>query len=180
MIRHTVILSTLFSLAAPVAFGASIAEDMRKSWSQQKAILVRTVDAMPEESFDSKPTPEQHTFGERVLHISGANGFLLGFADPQAPRPDISKMNFKTFGQTASTKAEILSALEESFDRGIAAMEGWDDDAILEEVTGPPWVGKVTRAGLITFVLNHNMDIYGQLVVYLRLEGVTPPASRRR
>ena len=130
----------------------------------------------------STPSPRRskHTFGERVLHISGANGFLLGFSDPEAPRPDISKMEFKTFGQTASTKAEILAALEESFDRGIAALEEWDDDAMLEEVTGPPWVGKVTRAGLITFVLNHNMDIYGQLVVYLRLEGVTPPASRGR
>ena len=152
MLRRTLILMTLATLIAPAAFGASLADDMRKSWSQQKALLVRTVEAMPEDSFDSKPTPEQHTFGERVLHISGANGFLLGFSDPQAPRPDISKMDFKTFGQTASTKPEILAALEESFDRGIAAMEEWDDDAMLEEVTGPPWVRVITviDGGLIT------------------------------
>jgi hypothetical protein len=50
---------------------------------------------------------------------------------------------------------------------------------MLEEVQGPPWVGKVTRAGMVNFILGHTMDIYGQMVVYLRLQGVVPPLSRR-
>ncbi len=50
---------------------------------------------------------------------------------------------------------------------------------MLEEVQGPPWVGKVTRAAMVNFILGHTMDIYGQMVVYLRLQGVTPPASAR-
>ena len=180
MFRPTVILLALLTLVAPVAFGASLASDLRKGWGTQGALLLRTGDAMPKESFDSKPTSAQRTFGEQILHISGANRFLLGFADPQTPRPEISRIDFSTFGQKASGKAEILAALKSSFDRGVAALEGWDDDAVLDEVEGPPWVGKVTRAGLITRILNHNMDIYGQIVVYLRLEGITPPASRQR
>jgi uncharacterized damage-inducible protein DinB len=92
---------------------------------------------------------------------------------------EVSLANLATFGLEASTKAEYLAALEQSFDNGIAALADFSDDDMLEEVQGPPWVGKVTRAAMVHFILGHTMDIYGQMVVYLRLEGVVPPASRR-
>ncbi len=72
---------------------------------------------------------------------------------------------------------ELPITLPENFQRD--AYFHFEAEAMLEEVQGPPWVGRVTRAAMVTFILGHNMDLYGQMVVYLRLEGVVPPASRR-
>ncbi len=179
MLRRTLgILIACLALSSTV-HAASLAGDLQKSWAQQKGLLVRTVDAMPEASFGFKPTPAQRTFGEQVLHIAGANSFLMGFSGAMAKGSKVDLSNLSTFGLEAETKAEILAALAVSFDHGTAALAEFDDDAMLEEVQGPPWVGKVTRAAMINFILGHNMDIYGQIVVYLRLQGVTPPASQR-
>ena len=179
MFRRTITTVALLSCVSSVAFGASLAADLQKSWAQQKALLTRTVEAMPEESFSFKPTDAQRTFGEQVLHIAGANSFLLRFTGTTAEGLEVNLSNLSTFGLEASTKAEILETLGRSFDHGIEALGGFDDDAMLEEVQGPPWVGKVTRAAMVNFILGHTMDIYGQIVVYLRLQGVTPPASAR-
>ncbi len=174
------VLSALcLSIAASPAVAASLAADLQKNWAQQKAMLTAAADAMPEESFGFKPTPEQRTFGEQILHISGANSFLMRFTGTEAELVEVSLSNLATFGLEASTKAEFLAALEKSFDNGIAALGEFSDDDMLEEVQGPPWVGKVTRAGMVNFILGHTMDIYGQMVVYLRLQGIVPPASRR-
>ena len=180
MIRRTITAVAFLSCVSSVAFGASLAADLQKTWGQQKAMLMRTVAAMPEESFSFKPTPAQRTFGEQALHVAGANSFLMGFTGAKAELAKVDLSNLSTFGLKASTKAEILAALERSFDDGMTALAEFDDDAMLEEVQGPPWVGKVTRAGMVNFILGHTMDIYGQIVVYLRLEGVTPPLSAGR
>ena len=179
MLRRCLTTVIALSFVSSVTFAASLAADLQKSWAGQKALLVRAVEAMPEASFDFKPTPAQRTFGEQVLHISGANSFLMGFTGAETKGAEVSMSNLATFGLEATTKAEYVAALERSFDDGAKALAEFDDDAMLAEVQGPPWVGKVTRAGMINFILTHTMDIYGQLVVYLRLEGVTPPASQR-
>ena len=163
-----------------VAGAASLAADMQKSWAQQHRLIVATVQAMPEESFSFKPTEAQRTFGEQVLHIAGANSFLMGFVGANVEGPEVDRTNLKTFGLEATSKDDFIARLDASFEHGKAALAEFSDDDLLAEVTGPPWVGKVTRAGMVQFILGHNMDIYGQLVVYLRLEGVTPPASRGR
>ena len=48
-----------------------------------------------------------------------------------------------------------------------------------QAVMGPRFIGQATRARIANFAMTHTMDIYGQMVVYLRLNGVVPPASRR-
>ena len=50
---------------------------------------------------------------------------------------------------------------------------------MLETIAGPRFLGNVTRVRMAYFTLSHAMDIYGQMAVYLRLNGVVPPASRR-
>lgn len=180
MLARTLSTLTALLFATSAAQGASLADDLRKTWGQQKQMLQMMAAAMPEESFGSKPTPEQRSFGEQILHIAGANSFLMGFTGTDVDLPDVDTSNLSTFGIEAASKDEILAALERSFEIGAKALAGFDDDAMLEEVQGPPWVGKVTRAGMVNFILGHNMDIYGQMAVYLRLEGVVPPLSRGR
>ena len=175
----TLAFALVAGLVSQAAFSASISADLQKVWGQQRGMIKMTADAMAEESFGFKPTPEQRSFGEQVLHIAGANSFLMGFTGTSVELPAVDTSNLATFGIDATSKADILAALDRSFEIGAAALAAFDDDAMLEEVQGPPWVGKVTRAAMVSFIFGHNMDIYGQMAVYLRLEGVTPPLSRR-
>ena len=72
-----------------------------------------------------------------------------------------------------TTKAEIVQALKDSFIKAHAFVDGiTPENAFVTMPNGN------TRGGLAAFGLAHMMDHYGQLVVYLRMNGIVPPASR--
>ena len=77
------------------------------------------------------------------------------------------------------TKEEILNALDDSYAFGEAAIAEFPEQALVASIAGPRWIGQATRAKMIYYTLGHTQDIYGQMVVYLRLNGLTPPASQR-
>ena len=180
-IRHIAELAGVIgalAFSAGALQAASLKADLEKTVAEQRQLMIAVVEAMPETSFDSRPTPEQRTFRDAVLHIAGANSFLTSFTGAQAKGPAVQMDKYQTtFGLTAKTKAEVLAALAAGYDHLEATLQEFDDEAMLAEVQGPPWVGKVTRASMFNYLLSHNHNIYGQMVVYLRLEGVTPPAS---
>jgi hypothetical protein len=84
-----------------------------------------------------------------------------------------------TIGLKATSKADILQALSSSFDYGEAALKEFTDATLGQTVKGPRWIGDATRAKMVYFTMGHTQDIYGQMAVYLRLNGIVPPASRR-
>jgi uncharacterized damage-inducible protein DinB len=78
----------------------------------------------------------------------------------------------------ARQKADVMTALQQSFDYGEALVKEFNDQQLLERVMAPRFMGPTaSRVRIIYFSLIHTEDIYGQMVVYLRLNGVTPPAS---
>jgi uncharacterized damage-inducible protein DinB len=82
----------------------------------------------------------------------------------------------------ATAKAEILKALADSFDYGTAALKEQTDQTMVAAATSTPFdrfMGPSTKVRVVYYVIGHTWDIYGQMVVYLRLNGVTPPASQR-
>ena len=87
--------------------------------------------------------------------------------------------DFKVFGLSATSKADVLQALSDGYDYGIAVLREFSEEQLLETIVGPRYMGNATRVKMAYFALSHAMDIYGQMAVYLRLNGVTPPASRR-
>ena len=62
---------------------------------------------------------------------------------------------------------------------GERLLKEFSDAALTETVNGPPWMGPSTRVRMIYDAISHCQDIYGQMAVYLRLNGIVPPASRR-
>ena len=78
----------------------------------------------------------------------------------------------------ARTHSPALQATSGWYDYGIAVLQEFSDEQLLETIAGPRYMGNVTRVKMAYFTLSHAMDIYGQMAVYLRLNGVTPPASR--
>jgi uncharacterized damage-inducible protein DinB len=166
-------------VSRPAAQGPSLASDMLKDWKAQKETMLRIADAMPEDKFGFKPTPPQRTYGEQILHVAGANIMLMRFLGAKAGGPAINATDLATFGLKASTKADFLRLLGESFDYGEAVLMEFTDETLTGVVKGPPWIGQTTRARMAWFTMGHVQDIYGQMAVYLRLNGVVPPASRR-
>jgi len=76
------------------------------------------------------------------------------------------------------TKAEILTYLKESFAYVHKAVLTINDKNLVEPLKSPFGEGTVTRLSLATSVAAHGSDHYGQMVVYLRMNGIVPPASR--
>jgi hypothetical protein len=153
------------------AQSVTVASDMLKEWTQQESTMVAIADAMPDDKFGYKSTPPQRSYGEQVMHVVQVNQALLGTLGGKTPTPSI---NMK-----ASSKADIMQALRQSYDYGEALFKEFNDAAWTQAVMGPRFMGAATRVRIANFDMTHTMDIYGQMVVYLRLNNIVPPASRK-
>ena len=142
-------------------------------------MMMAIAEAMPEETYGFKPTEAQRTYAEQILHIAGANVFLMQHVGGAAPAPEVDTCDLKVFGLPATSKAQVLQALSDGYDYGISVIQEFSEEELLETIAGPRFLGNVTRVRMAYFTLSHAMDIYGQMAVYLRLNGVVPPASRR-
>jgi hypothetical protein len=139
--------------------------------------VVGAADAMPADKYDFVPpaTPGDfkgvRSFGSQVKHLAEANyEFFQGWNVPGAVDP-------KTI-ETLKTKDDIMKALRDSYTFAHAAISTITPENAFEAMPGPP-KGKATRVSLATFCLAHSMDHYGQLVEYLRMNSIIPPASRK-
>jgi uncharacterized damage-inducible protein DinB len=155
---------------APAAAESAVRTELIQDWEGQKQTLVNIANAMPEEMWGFKPTPAQRTYGEQVMHIAEVNVQLLGLVGGSATPPTFA-------ANAAATKAASVQALEQSYDYAIALLNGLTDAQVVETVDAA-FMGQSTRARVFWFLLSHSMDTYGQMAVYLRLNGVVPPASR--
>ncbi len=111
--------------------------------------------------------------------MAGANIMLMKFLGGKTSAPPITDKDLSTFGLKATSKADILQALKQSYEFGDAVLQEFSDEALVQTIKGPPWIGEATRAKMVYYTMGHTLDIYGQMVVYLRLNGIVPPASRR-
>ena len=156
----------------PAAQTVSIQAEMLKDWADLKATMDTIAGAMPEDKFTFKSTPAQRDYGQQVLHIAQINVRLLGLVGAKAAAPAID--------MKATAKADILRAMDQSFDYGTAILKEHTDQTLMQGAAMPPgFLGPSTRARMFTFLIGHTWDIYGQMAVYLRLNGVVPPASVR-
>ena len=155
----------------PAAQSANLNAELLKDWTDQKTMMMKIADAMPEEKFSYKSTPAQRDYGQQIMHVATGNmmylRFLGGAAAPSA------------FNRTATSKAEILQALATSFDFGEALLREQSDQSVLQIVQTNQFLGPSSKARVIYFLIGHTWDIYGQMAVYLRLNGIVPPRSDR-
>ena len=164
------VFAALVMMRSPAFAQATIHGDLMKDWASQKDTIVKIAGAMPEDKFGFKPTPAQRSYGEQVLHIAQVNMMLLATLGAKTPAPTV---NLK-----ATTKADMIKAMADSFDYGTAIVKELDNKTIQDTVQAM-FLGPSTRARIAFFLISHTQDIYGQMAVYLRLNGVVPPASQR-
>jgi hypothetical protein len=132
--------------------------------------------AMPEEKWSFKPTrgafTDVRTFGEQVKHVACANEAWAKKLCGETP-PD----HCDTRGPSpARTKADILAYLHESFVMMGGEIAKSKLDNLMTPMKGPS--AGDNRLEVLNSALWHMSDHYGQLVEYLRMNGIVPPASR--
>lgn len=141
--------------------------------------LMGVVQAMPADKFNFAPSSSAmpgakfdgvRTFGQQALHLAGANYyFFMSFGGPK-PTVDMKAMN------NLKSKDEIVAALKASF---VYAHQAIATITPANAYTGIDGVdGMHTRATVASFAVAHGYDHYGQMVEYLRMNGVLPPGSK--
>lgn len=151
---------------------SSLSCEIQNDWTRNNVMLYGVADAMPADKFGYKPTPAQQSFGERVMHVVAIDMSLLATIGAKTPPPAINIQ--------ATAKPDVLAALRQHAEYGIAVLKEFTDQTLLDQVASPWFMGpKSSRQRIVYFLMTHNQDTYGQLVVYLRLNGITPPLSRQ-
>ena len=164
------------AVAAPSVFAQSTSPSLVKelvaTWQRAATDIIDVAEAMPEEKYAYKPTPEISTFRDQLVHVAGiAQRFI-----------DSAKGTKSESGEShkAMTKAEVIGLLKQTFQTGQEMLGSLTDAQLLEQVKFPFGNRMVTRftfwQGPLYQVRNH----HGQLVVYLRLNGIVPPTTARR
>jgi uncharacterized damage-inducible protein DinB len=153
-----------------------LARDILTQWNQAGQKLLGMAQDFPEDKLDYRPTPQVRTFAEQVLHATAATAVFAGLAQGIKPTSfdEVEKPSREKF----KTRAQIVEYIQKTFADGATLIQKYGDKGLLELVDSPFGNDKMTRASAFTFAIGHLYDHYGQCVVYYRLNGLVPPASR--
>jgi len=180
MVKFAVAVALAFSMLITTTPASAEPDPMAATVTQWFAMIerdfVRLADALPADRYDFAPTAGQfkgvRTFAEQVKHVACANVAFFNEVEHKTP-PE----NCEAGGpDPAKTKPELVKYLRESFAYARRVMERLTPANAMDPVEGP-YGGKTTRLGVSTLAVWHATDHYGQLVVYLRMNGIVPPAS---
>lgn len=140
-------------------------------YTNVKQDILRSADKVPEDKFAFKPTDGVRTMGQLFAHVADGQYEFCGGA--------VSDREQKNIEQTAKTKADIVAALKTAFAYCDNIYANMTDAKAMELMPGFGG-SKLTRLSLLDFNVTHTMEHYGNLVTYMRIEGIVPPSSEAR
>ena len=182
-----VVMGIAFALASagrgsaqqPAPATPTAASEVDREVTSIEKLVLDAAEAMPEEKYNFSPESLKlagsdykgvRTFATELKHIAASNYFIwTGVTGDKVP--DGLQSNGS---DTMKSKAEIIQFVRESFALGHRAAGTLTAGNIVEPIRN----GKTTRLYLATFGVAHAYDHYGQMIEYLRMNGITPPASR--
>ncbi len=144
-----------------------------KMLSGEEGEIVSLAEAMPADKFNFAPAASMgkfdgvRTFSDQIKHLTTTNyNFFKGFGVAGGKsRADIDKL---------ASRDEILAALKDSYAYAHKAIATITPENAFLDMDGKG----TTRVGMAAYSLEHGNDHYGQMVEYLRMNGLVPPASR--
>ena len=149
----------------------SQAKELAATFQRAVTELLDVAEVMPADKYGYKPAPEVQSFGDQLVHVAGiVQRFIYTAKGTKTEAPHHGAM----------AKPEVVALLKKTFQGAQEMMAPLTDAQLLEPVKFPFGDRTVTRAtfwqGPLFQIRNH----YGQLVVYLRMNGIVPPTSARR
>jgi hypothetical protein len=158
----------------------SLASTVDRAIGNVEKQVVDAAEAMPEDKFNFSPESLNipgaeykgvRTFALQVKHVAASNYYLWSTVTGDRIPDDFKGGNGP---ENLKTKAEIIKFLKDSFAMGHKAAATLTAQNMLQTAEGT----KSARLQMATFAVAHAFDHYGQMVEYLRLNGIVPPASR--
>jgi uncharacterized damage-inducible protein DinB len=174
--RACLVFSVLAAALAPSFASAQTApsgvvKELVATWQRAASDIIDVAEAMPEQKYEYKPTAEIATFRDQLVHVAGVAQRFIDTAKgtKTAEHP-----------HTAMSKAQVIALVKQTLQSGQESIASLTDAQLLEEVKFPFGNRTVTRftywMGPLYQIRNH----HGQLVVYLRMNGIVPPTTARR
>jgi len=169
------------------SFGVAQSKEEKKSVSQVldgsihsvEGEFVSAAEAMPADKYDFAPTNGEfkgvRTFAQQIKHVATIN-YMIGAAIlGEKPPIEIKSENGP---DNLKSKADIVKFLKDSFAYAHKSVATITETNFLDPIPAPWGKEKTTRLALASTVSWHSFDHYGQMVEYLRMNDIVPPASR--
>jgi hypothetical protein len=157
----------------------TVAQVLDNTITNTEGEFVPAAEAMPEDKYSFAPSTGEfkgvRTFAEQVKHVAAVNYIVGGAILGEKPPVDIGGEKGPA-GMTS--KADIVKFLKDSYVYAHKAANSITDQNMIQPIKGPFGDEPVTRLGMATVFSWHSFDHYGQMVEYLRMNGIVPPASR--
>ena len=169
--------ATLAAQQTPTA--PSVSGVLNRQFGNAETEFVEAADAMPENKWDWAPTQGEfkgvRTFAQQAKHLAAANYMICAAVLEEKPPVET---NGESGPELLKAKADIMKFLRDSFAYCHKALDTITPESQLKQVKSPFGQGTATPMGLAVLNQGHVFDHYGQMVVYLRSNGIIPPASR--
>jgi uncharacterized damage-inducible protein DinB len=133
-----------------------------RQWSDIGEKVIKMAEEFPEDKYEFRPAAGVRTFGDQLRHVAFWNGFVAKNARGEKADGKLNELPKAEYG----TKAKVVAALKSSF-----------ADATAQLKNGPAAPSPKLTDLWVSFT-EHSGEHYGQMVVYYRLNGIVPPASR--
>jgi len=186
MIRHATILAASLAAATlsaqdaePPKLDQTLTQVLDSSFAYAEKEFVPALEAMPEGQYGFAPTQGEfkgvRSFGAQAKHVAAVNYWVASVILGEKPPVDVGKGDGPA---DLKGKAEVLAYVKGSYDYAHKALKSINERNGLLSIKSPFGAGSTSRVALANMLLAHTMDHYGQNVVYLRMNGIVPPASR--
>jgi len=131
-------------------------------WSEIGDKIVKLAEEFPEDSYDARPVPEIRSFADQLRHVAFWNRYVQKTLRREEADGQANELPRASY----ATKAKIVKVLRSTFDDVTKEFSGMNGSA-----------SKADADTMVSFI-EHGGEHYGQLVLYARLAGIVPPASR--
>jgi uncharacterized damage-inducible protein DinB len=193
--RSTVLFVCILLASLAVAFAQAPAQPAQ-SQSQKRTVsgtldralgnvekrLVEAADAMPEDKWNFAPTNGEfkgvRNFAEQIRHVAAGNYQFGAAILGEKPPVPVEGAN-ENGPANMKSKAEIMKYLRDSFAYLHKAFGSINEQNLVEPINAFGGTGNATRLGMAILSVGDGFDHYGQMVEYLRMNGIIPPASRK-
>jgi uncharacterized damage-inducible protein DinB len=138
-------------------------------WMMMANWIEKSAEQMPEAKYSYRPTPDVRTFGEIIGHVAGSQKMFCAIGMGETPPAE------NAVEKAATTKADLVAALKESITYCERAYQQSD---AATHMPADLFGQKQTRLHALVLNATHDGEHYGNLVTYLRLNGMVPPSSQ--
>jgi len=174
MYKHFLLTIFLFSSFAVTAQTTDpFIADVLSKWKGMKSYTLAVAELMPESNYAYKPVPEEFSFAEQQMHIAG-NLYALSAKLIRGVEPPFSGKQLMEKVKQGASKKELIETLGKAFDYAEETFAQMTAKTLAEEIDY--WGGHSAKRKIVLLLNDHQTHHRAQMIVYLRLNGIKPPA----